>query len=77
VPIGRKLEQVGRLRQIRNGDATAAVLTSLIATSKRLSIDPFAYLRDIFERISTHPQNLIAELLPDQWRAAQQAAAIS
>jgi len=53
------------------------VLTSLIATSKRLSIDPFAYLRDIFERISTHPQNLIAELLPDQWRAAQQAVAIS
>jgi hypothetical protein len=60
-----------------HGGRTAAVLTSLIATSKRLSIDPFAYLRDIFERISTHPQNLIAELLPDQWRAAQQAAAIS
>jgi len=27
----------------------------LHTTCKRLGIDPFAYLRDIFERISTHP----------------------
>jgi hypothetical protein len=60
-----------------NGGQAAAVLTSFITTCKRLDIDLSAYLRDIFERISTHPQNLIAELLPDQWRAAQQAAAIS
>jgi len=54
-----------------NGGRTAAVLTSLISTSKRLGIDPFAYLRDVFERISTHPQNRLAELLPDQWRLAR------
>ena len=53
-----------------NGGRTAAVLTSLIATCKRLSIDPFAYLGDIFERISSHPQSRLAELLPDQWKAA-------
>ena len=53
-----------------NGGRTAAVLTSLIATSKRLHLDPFAYLRDIFERISAHPQSRLAELLPDQWKAA-------
>ncbi len=53
-----------------NGGRTAAVLTSLIATSKRLGIDPFAYLRDLFERISRHPQSRLAELLPDQWKAA-------
>ena len=52
------------------GGRTAAVLTSLIATCKSLGIDPFAYLRDIFERISSHPQNRLAELLPDQWKAA-------
>jgi len=41
------------------------VLTSFITTCKRLGIDPFAYLRDIFERISTHPGSRLEELLPD------------
>jgi transposase len=54
------------------GGRTAAVLSSLIATCKRLAIDPFAYLRDLFERISRHPQGRLAELLPDQWKLAQQ-----
>jgi len=54
-----------------NGGKTAAVLTSLIASSKRLGIDPFAYLRDLFERISAHPQSRLAELLPDQWKAVR------
>jgi len=40
-----------------NGGRTAAVLTSLITTSKRLGLNPFAYLRDIFERIGAHPQS--------------------
>jgi hypothetical protein len=53
-----------------NGGRTAAVLTSLIATSKRLGLDPLAYLRDIFERIGAHPQSRLAELLPDQWEKA-------
>lgn len=53
-----------------NGGRTGAVLTSLIATCKRLGVDSFAYLRDIFERISTHPKSRLAELLPDQWKAA-------
>jgi hypothetical protein len=52
-----------------NGGRTAAVLTSLIATCKRLHVDPFAYLRDLFQRLSDHPQNRLAELLPDQWKA--------
>jgi transposase len=60
-----------------NGGRTAAVLTSFITTCKRLDIDPFAYLRDIFERISTHPQSRLTELLPDQWRAAQRPASTS
>ena len=46
---------------------------TLIATCKRLHIDPFAYLRDIMDRISAHPQNHLAELLPDQWKAARVA----
>jgi hypothetical protein len=54
-----------------HGGRTAAVLTTLIATCKRLHIDPFAYLRDIFERISSHPKNRLGELLPDEWLAAR------
>ncbi len=54
------------------GGQTAAVLTSLIATCKRLGMDPFAYLRDLFGRIAAHPNARIAELLPDQWKNARQ-----
>jgi len=58
-----------------NGGHTAAVLTSLIATAKRLGLDPFAYLRDIFARLSSHPQTRLAELLPDQWKGGRQSSA--
>jgi hypothetical protein len=57
-----------------NGGRTAAVLTSLIATCKRHRIDPFAYLRDVFQRISAHPMTQLAELLPDKWLAARTTA---
>ena len=59
------------------GGRTAAVLTSLIATGKRLAIDPFAYLRDIFARLSSHPKSRLAELLPDQWKARLPSSAHS
>lgn len=57
------------------GGQTAAVLTSLIATAQRLAIDPFAYLRDLFERLGDHPKKRLAELLPDQWKAGHQSPA--
>jgi len=56
-----------------NGGHTAAVLGSLVATCKRLTIDPFAYLRDVFQRIGAHPTTRLEELLPDRWAAAQVA----
>jgi transposase len=54
-----------------NGGRTAAVLNSLIATCKRLHIDPFAYLHDVFQRIGAHPQNRLDEMLPDKWAATR------
>jgi hypothetical protein len=60
-----------------NGGRTAAVLGSFISTCRRLGLDPFAYLRDIFQRLSTHPQSRLTELLPDQWRTARRAASTS
>jgi hypothetical protein len=34
-------------------------------------IDPFAYLRDVFGRIASHPKQRLAELLPDGLAAAR------
>lgn len=56
------------------GGRTAAVLTSITTTCKRLGVDPFEYLRDLFRRISTHPQNSLDDLLPDKWEAARAVA---
>jgi transposase len=55
------------------GGKTAATLMSLCATCKNLGVDAFAYLRDVLERISTHPARRIGELLPDQWKKAPPA----
>jgi transposase len=57
-----------------NGGRTAAVLFSFTATCKHLGIDPFAYLRDVFERLPTHPVERLEELLPHRWQAARLAA---
>ena len=54
-----------------NGGRTGAILTSLITTCRRLGIDPFDYLRDVFERIAAHPHTRLEELLPDRWQAAR------
>lgn len=56
-----------------NGGKTAAVLMSLCTTCKELGIDPFAYLRDVLARVSTHPHSRIDELLPDRWKPAETA----
>jgi transposase len=57
------------------GGQTAAVLMSLCTTCKDMGIDPQAYLRDVLERISTHPARRIEDLLPDRWQELRQAAA--
>jgi len=54
------------------GGRRAAVLYSLIATCKRHAIDPFAYLRDVLERVATHPSSGIAVLLPPNWKAGHE-----
>jgi hypothetical protein len=46
---------------------------SLCTMCKHLGIDPQAYLRDVLDRISTHPARRIEELLPDRWQALRQA----
>ena len=57
------------------GGKRAAVLYSLIRTCKQQGVEPFAYLRDVLERISTHPASRIAELTPGGWMAARSVRA--
>jgi len=49
------------------GAERAAIVYSLVATCKLCQIDPFAYLRDVLGRVSTHPASRIAELTPSHW----------
>jgi len=47
------------------------VLSTLIASCKRLRMEPFAYLRDLFARINTHPHHQLDDFLPDKWLLAR------
>lgn len=57
-----------------NGGRTAAVLFSMTASCKRLGIDPFAYLRDVLDRLPTTPVQNLPDLLPDTWFVANPRA---
>jgi transposase len=46
----------------------AAVVMSLVQSAKLNGLDPWAYLRDVLERIHSHPSHRIDELLPNRWR---------
>ena len=70
---GEKTIAIGRRNWLffgsEAGGATAAVLFSLTETCRRLGVEPWAYLRDVLDRVSTHPASRIGELLPDRWEA--------
>ena len=57
-----------------DGGKRAATIYSLIGTCKLLRIEPFAYLRDVLERLPTHPASRITELTPRGWLAARSAS---
>jgi transposase len=49
-----------------NGGESAATLYTLIGTAMLNNVEPYAYLRTVFERIADHPINHVDEFLP--WR---------
>ena len=49
------------------GERAAAVM-SLIESAKLNGHDPWAYLKDVFERLPTLKHRDIADLLPHNWR---------
>jgi transposase len=67
-----KLVALGRKNWLFSGSdegaQRAAILYSLIASCKLCGIDPFVYLRDVLERINTHPANRINDLTPPRWK---------
>ena len=57
------------------GAARWAVIASLLATAKLNNIEPFAYLRDVLERLSGgHPMSRLDDLLPWNWGRFSAAA---
>ena len=46
----------------------AAVVMSLIQTARLHGLDPYAYLRDVLERLPLTPPHRVADLLPGSWK---------
>jgi transposase len=67
---------IGRKNWMHIGNEAAAkrtaVLLTLVNTCKAYHINPFEYLRDVIERVSTHPMSRIAELTPRIWKQLRQ-----
>jgi hypothetical protein len=52
-----------------------AVVASLLATAKLNDVEPFAYLKDVLERLSDgHPMSRLDDLLPWNWTELRAAA---
>lgn len=46
----------------------AAVVMSLVQSAKLCGHDPYAYLKDILQRLPTHMASHIDDLLPHRWQ---------
>jgi len=53
----------------KDGGRRAAVLYSVLQSAKAAGVEPFAYLRDVLERIGTTPKDRVVDLLPANWKA--------
>ncbi|MCP4265589.1 MAG: IS66 family transposase [Candidatus Brocadiaceae bacterium] len=51
------------------GAERAALFYSIFGSCKIHGINPFEYLKDILEKVNTHPANNIDELLPMEWKS--------
>lgn len=55
---------------LRSGQRAAAVM-SLIQSAKLNGHDPYAYLKDVLERLPTQRASAIGELLPHHWKSEE------
>lgn len=54
------------------GGRRAAAMYSLIVSAKMNDVDPQVWLADVLARIAIHPAHRLDELLPWNWKIAQQ-----
>lgn len=54
---------------LRAGQRAAAIM-SLLHTARLNGHEPYAYLKDVLERLPTQPASALAELLPYRWKPA-------
>lgn len=47
---------------------TAAGMLSFMSTCKRNGVNEFEWMKDVFERIQSHKQKDLYQLLPDNWK---------
>ena len=61
------------------GAESWAMIASLIQTAKLNDVEPFAYLRDVLERVVSGKTkaNELAALLPWAWKASQAQTAVN
>jgi transposase len=52
------------------GGDRAAILYSIIESCGQSGVEPFAYLRDVLERVATHPAREVHLLMPRLWKPA-------
>lgn len=52
---------------LRAGQRAAAIM-SLLHTARLNGHEPYAYLKDVLERLPTQPASALAELLPYHWK---------
>jgi transposase len=50
------------------GAERLAILHSLTSTCRLHGVHPYTYLVDVLQRISTHPDNAVEELIPRRWK---------
>jgi transposase len=76
-PVERAIRPVavGRKNYLFAGSHEAAqrsaMLYSLMGTCKLHGVNPFSWLKNVLERIPSHPINKIQELLPYNWKPIQ------
>ena len=60
---------------LRAGQRAAAVM-SLIQSAKLNGHDPYAYLKDVMDKLPSWPNSRIDELLPHRWKPAAETAVV-
>jgi transposase len=76
-PVERAIRPIalGRKNHLFAG-SDGATVCSLIATAKLNDVEPYAYLKDVLERMTKgHPMSRLDDLLPWSWTPSTEAAA--